>query len=139
MRTVYSVVINRGICTAFLINTKSKSLVIQKSSHQLRDKEENTADILVITLDQRTLCTFMIQKHFQLLMHSLTDTFSFYPTDPLVLTLVTADAFEADAAVARSRHVVTGGIVHTLTQLLTTVAKCPCWTLWTREHRFNTS
>lgn len=78
---------------------------------------------------QRTLCTFMLQKHFQQLMHSHTDTFSSHHTDPLVLTLVTADAFEADAAVAGSRHVVAGGVVHTLTQLLATVTKRPCRTL----------
>lgn len=54
-------------------------------------------------------------------------------TEPLVLTLVTADAFEADAAVAGSRHVVTGGVVHTLTQLLAAVAKRPRRTLWMQE------
>lgn len=56
-----------------------------------------------------------------------------------MLTLVTADPFEADAAVAGSRHVVTGGVVHALTQLLAAVAKRPRRTLWTREQRFNTS
>lgn len=56
--------------------------------------------------------------------------------DPLVLTLVTADAFEADAAVAGSRHVITGGVVHALTQLLAAVAKSPGRTLWTWEQRF---
>lgn len=45
------------------------------------------------------------------------------------LTLITADAFEADAAVAGSRHMVTGGVVHALTKLLAPVAKRPRWTL----------
>lgn len=48
----------------------------------------------------------------------------------LVLTLVAADAFEADAAVTGSRHVVTCGVVHALTQLLAAVAESPGWTLW---------
>lgn len=52
---------------------------------------------------------------------------------PLALTLVTADAFEADAAVAGSRHIVTGGVVHALAQLLAAVAKRPCRTLCTQE------
>lgn len=48
----------------------------------------------------------------------------------LVLTLVAADAFEADAAVTGSRDVVTRGVVHALTQLLAAVAERPGWTLW---------
>ena len=58
-------------------------------------------------------------------------------TDPLVLTLVAADAFEADAAVAGSRHVVAGGVVHALAQLLAAVTKRPRGTLWTQEQRVN--
>lgn len=46
------------------------------------------------------------------------------------LTLVAADALEADAAVAGSRHVVAGGVVHALAQLLAAVAEGPGWTLW---------
>lgn len=51
----------------------------------------------------------------------------------LVLTLVAADAFEADAAVTGSRHVVTRGVVHALTQLLAAIAERPGWTLWDGE------
>lgn len=68
-------------------------------------------------------------------------TFSLHPigsfscdTHTQVLTLVTADAFEADAAVTGSRHVVTGGVVHTLTQLLAAVTKRPRWTLLKVTH-----
>lgn len=56
-----------------------------------------------------------------------------------VLTLVTADAFEADAAVTGSRHVVTRGVVHALTQLLAAVTERPRGTLWTGERRVNAS
>lgn len=42
-----------------------------------------------------------------------------------IVTLVTADSFVSGAAVARSGHIVTGGVVHTFTQLLAAVAKCP--------------
>lgn len=63
--------------------------------------------------------------------HSATDTFSSRRAEPSSLTLVAADAFEADAAVAGSRHVVAGGVVHTLTQLLAAVTKRPRRTLCT--------
>lgn len=49
------------------------------------------------------------------------------------LTLVTADPFEAQAAVAGSRHVVAGGVVHALTQLLAAIAEGPCWTLCRKD------
>lgn len=49
------------------------------------------------------------------------------------LTLVAADALEADAAVAGSRHVVTRGVVHALAQLLAAVAERPRRALWSGE------
>lgn len=50
------------------------------------------------------------------------------------VTLVTADSFVSRAAVARSGHIVTGGVVHTFTQLLTAIAKSPGRTLCTKTH-----
>lgn len=49
------------------------------------------------------------------------------------VTLVTADSLEADAAVARPRHVVARGVVHTLAQLLAAVTEGPRWTFWRRS------
>ncbi len=49
-------------------------------------------------------------------------------------TLVTADSFVSRAAVARSGHIVTGGVVHTFTQLLTAIAKRPGRTLCIKTH-----
>ncbi len=49
-----------------------------------------------------------------------------------------ARAFEANAAVASSCHVVTGGIVHALTELLTAVTKRPRRTFCTQEQKVNT-
>src|SRR4029434_8006565 len=44
--------------------------------------------------------------------------------------LVTPDAFVASAAVAGSSHVVTGGVIHAFTQLLTPVPKRAGRALW---------
>lgn len=52
-----------------------------------------------------------------------------------LLTLVTADALEADAAVAGPGDVVTGGVVHALTQLLAAITERPRRTLWTGGDR----
>lgn len=50
------------------------------------------------------------------------------------VTLVTADSFVSRAAVARSGHIVAGGVVHTFTQLLTAIAKRPGRTLCIKTH-----
>ena len=49
-----------------------------------------------------------------------------------VRTLVAAYALEANAAVAGPGYVVTGGVVHTLTELLAAITKPPGGTLCTR-------
>lgn len=49
------------------------------------------------------------------------------------VTLVTADSFEADAAITRPCHVVARGVVQALAQLLAAVTERPCRTFWRRS------
>lgn len=53
--------------------------------------------------------------------------------------MITADAFISGAAVASSRHIVTGSIVQALAQLLAAVSKCTSGALCMAERCINIS